>query len=197
MKTLPSPNDYHLAAAEGWLGLDDWQEALGEYEQIDAAWRAHPDVLQVFYLIQAAAQCWDQALLIAQQILTAYPERSFGWLQTAFTLNKLGQTREAYTTLLNALEHFPKEVLIRYNLACFASKIGNFGDAWNWLDKTFELGAPKELQDIALTDPDLRPLWDKMGASHFAPSLAIHWLAIGTPDGETETDLIGGLFNKR
>jgi tetratricopeptide (TPR) repeat protein len=196
MNSLPTPYNHYLDAAEGWLGLGDWQEALHEYEKIDSAFRADPDVLQTFYLIQAGAKYWDQALVIAHQLLAVDPERPFGWIQTAYSLNKLGRTEEAYHTLLKALERFPKEVLIRYNLACFASKIGNLGDAWNWLDKTFELGAPKELQSIALEDPDLQPLWEKMGASHFAPSLAIRWLAISTLN-DSEIDLIQGLDNKR
>jgi len=177
MKTLPTPDSFFLAAAEGWLGLGNWREAESEFHRISPAFQDHPDVVRVSYLIAAEADNWKKAIKSAQKLTTLSPENPFGWIQTAFSLDKLGQTKEAYDFLLNALERFPNDILIRYNLACFAARSGNLGLAWQWLDKTFALGVPQELKDIAVNDNDLKPLWLKMSASHFAPSVAIRFLA--------------------
>ncbi len=34
-KSLDSPDNYHLSAAIGWLGLGNWQEANEELEMIE------------------------------------------------------------------------------------------------------------------------------------------------------------------
>jgi hypothetical protein len=46
VKSLRPPDSHHLQAAEGWIGLGNYAEANDELEQIAAANRAHPDVLQ-------------------------------------------------------------------------------------------------------------------------------------------------------
>lgn len=177
MKTLPTPDSFFLSAAEGWLGLGNWHEAESEFLRISPAYQDHPDVVRISYLISAEADDWGKAIKSARKLMVISPENPFGWIQTAFSLDKLGQTKEAYDFLMDSLERFPNDILIRYNLACFAARNGNLGLAWQWLDKTFALGIPQELKDVAAQDRDLEPLWLKMNASHFAPSVAIRFLA--------------------
>jgi hypothetical protein len=47
VKLLRPPDTLHLRAAQGWLGLDDHLAANEVLEQISAANRTHPDVLQL------------------------------------------------------------------------------------------------------------------------------------------------------
>jgi len=56
MKALQPPDSLHLQAAEGWIGLGDYAAANDELEQIAAANRAHPDVLQLRWRIYAHAE---------------------------------------------------------------------------------------------------------------------------------------------
>ena len=165
--TIQPPDSHRLAAVEGWLGLGDWQEAEREWLQIDKELYYHPDVQQAHYLICAAAGRWDVAIEIAVTLTELTPDRPFGWFQTAFSLNKLNHTGEAYDLLKLVVKRFPKDVLMHYNMACFACKLGNLEEAWRWLVKTFELDAPKGLQSFALQDPDLRPLWEGIELNDF------------------------------
>jgi hypothetical protein len=56
MKALQPPDSLHLRAAEGWIGLGDYRAATEELDQITAANRTHPDVLQLRWFISAEAQ---------------------------------------------------------------------------------------------------------------------------------------------
>jgi hypothetical protein len=47
IQPLEAPDSIHLQAAEGWIVLGNYAEANDELEQIAAANRAHPDVLQL------------------------------------------------------------------------------------------------------------------------------------------------------
>ena len=51
MKKLEPPDSHHLEAAEGWLGLGNWNEANEELEKISAPARAHPSVLEMRFHI--------------------------------------------------------------------------------------------------------------------------------------------------
>ena len=51
VKPLQPPDTFHLQAAQGWMELGNHEEANEELELIDAPLRAHPDVLEVRWLI--------------------------------------------------------------------------------------------------------------------------------------------------
>src|SRR4030095_11300842 len=57
--------------------------------------------------------------------------------------------------LLNAETKFPKEAIIKYNLACYCCQLGEIENAKNHLEKAFEIDSTWRLQ--ALDDEDLRP----------------------------------------
>ena len=70
MNPLEPPDSLHLRAAEGWIGLGNYADANEELEQIAAANRAHPDVLQLRWRIYADARKWDACLDIATALTT-------------------------------------------------------------------------------------------------------------------------------
>jgi hypothetical protein len=65
--------------------------------------------------------------------------------------------------LLTVVDKFPKEYIIRYNLACYACQLGNLKEARHWLKKAIDLAGTKEVELMALHDPDLEPLWKEIG----------------------------------
>ena len=75
MKPLEIPDLHHLRAAIGWLELGNHSEANVELENISAALRAHPDVLEVRYEIYAKDKKWDACREIAAALLKQVPER--------------------------------------------------------------------------------------------------------------------------
>jgi hypothetical protein len=148
----------HLQAAEGWLGLGNWQEAKVELEHISPMMRASPEVLQVRYQVYAAGKKWELAAEVSKAISEAVPDSSSGFVQMAFALHELKRTREAWDVLLPVVDKFPDQYLIRYNLACYACQMGDLKAAWQWLEKAIEMAGTGNVKKMALEDPDLEPL---------------------------------------
>ena len=99
MKSPEPPDSHHLTAADGWLGLGNWQEAQSEIEEITPELRMHPDVQEVRWQIQAKAKNWEEAICVAREITQRTPELPFGWIHLAYSLHELRRTQEAYGTL--------------------------------------------------------------------------------------------------
>jgi tetratricopeptide (TPR) repeat protein len=162
VKSLGAPDTFHLSAAIGWLELGDWHEANEELEKITPAFRAHADVLATRLAIYAKAKKWERCVDIGNALVKAIPNRSSGWLQRSFALHELKRTQDAADLLLPAAVLFPKEWLIRYNLACYACQLGKRKEAWEWLEFAFDLSDSKAVKLMALNDPDLETLWTEI-----------------------------------
>lgn len=162
------PSDaLHLQAAEGWIGLGDYAAANEELEQISAACRAHPNVLQLRWRIYAQAGKWDACLDIATALTTMTPERRFGWIHRAHALDKLGRTQEAKDLLDSVVNDFESNATVPYHLARYCAKLGQISQAKQWLGKAL-LGAEAEevekLRRMAMDDPDLAALRGEEGS---------------------------------
>ena len=163
MKELSPPDLLHLRAAEGWLELGNQIEAFEELELISPRLRVHPDVLELRWQIYAKEKKWEACADIARAIAKLAPSRPHGWIHLAFSLHELKRTREAKEVLLPVVDKFPEESAMRYNLACYECQLGNLEGAKLLLEKTFESGDAKQMKLMALHDPDLEPLWKKIG----------------------------------
>ena len=163
IKKLPHPDNKYLDAAEGWLELGNWKEANEELENITPQLRAHPFVLEVRYKIFEAAGRWDGAVEIARTMSKSLPDNPWGYFHLAFSLHELKRTQEAYDALKPVVDKFPKEHLMRYNLACYSCQLGKLKEAFGWIVKAIDLAGKKDIRLMALDDPDLEPLWIKIG----------------------------------
>jgi Flp pilus assembly protein TadD len=161
MQSLEAPDIHYYRAAVGWLELGVPAEARAELDLIPRALQQHPDVLEVRWLIASSEQRWDDALQYARSLLHAAPERSSGWLHQAYALRRApkGNLQQAWEALLPAFTKFPTEPTIAYNLSCYACQMENLDGARAWLKRAAALGRKDEIKSMALTDPDLRPLW--------------------------------------
>ena len=162
MKPLGHPDSFHLQAARGWLELGNPLEANEELEKISPALGVHPDVLEVRWQISAKAKKWEACVDLAEGLIALAPDNPFGWIHRSFALHELKRTQEAWDNLIRVTKKFPEEPIILYNLSCYACKLGNLQDALNWLQKAFAIGDPTKVKLMALVDPDLEPLWDRI-----------------------------------
>jgi tetratricopeptide (TPR) repeat protein len=165
LKSLGPPDSHHLQASIGWLGLGNWQEANEELEKIAPALRGHPDVLEIRFEIYAKAGKWDFAVEIGRVLIQMHPEKPQFWITQAYAVRRMptGGIPQAKEILGKAQLLFPKEPLFAYNLACYESQLGNLQAAWKWLEGAIGLGDPKMVKLMVLQDPDLEPLWAKIG----------------------------------
>ena len=160
-----SPRDQiFLNAAEGWLGLGDHLAANEELENISAALRAHPRVLELRLEVYWAAEKWAACFEIAHSLVKIMPDNAHAWIGRSFALHCLKRTQEAYDFLLPASDRFPKNWTLPYNLACYCSQLNRLDEAANWFKKAMTINE-KTVQLEALADPDLKPLWDSMSGT--------------------------------
>ena len=162
MKPIEPPDTHHLLAAQGWLGLGNHVEADAELARISPALRNHPDVLEASWGVHAAKKNWPLCVETAAELVKLAPDRPEGWIHRSYALHELGKTMEAAALLERAVDLFPGEWLIRYNMACYACRMENEREALDWLRKAMKLGDAKRIRQMALEDPDLEPLRRKI-----------------------------------
>jgi tetratricopeptide (TPR) repeat protein len=81
----------------------------------------------------------------------------------AYALHELKRTEEARAVLLPVADKFTDNHTIPYNLACYECQLGNLKEARDWLSKAIDLAGKDDVRAMALEDPDLEPLWAKIG----------------------------------
>ena len=164
MTNLEPPDIFFLSAAVGWMELGVHAEAESELAKIAAERQCHPDVLEVRWALLAEAKRWDAALEIARALLKIAPRQSSAWLHQAYALRRAanGGLQAAWDALLPASEKFPREPTIPYNLSCYACQLEQLDEARIWLRRAFKLGDKEKMKEMALSDADLRPLWEEI-----------------------------------
>jgi tetratricopeptide (TPR) repeat protein len=165
MKPLEKSDSFHLQMAIGWLGLGNHLEAKRELENITPESLVDPDVLRARWLVYAEAEKWDLALEIARALVQIAPDYPNGWIKQALSLRYIpgAGAEQAWNALLPVANKFPLEPEIPYDLACYATQIGKFTEAKDWLRRAFAVGDADAIKRKALKDPDLDPLWNEIG----------------------------------
>ena len=163
MKPLESPDSFHALSAQGWLELGNLEEANAELENIAPAMRAHPEVLEIRWLIHAKANKWEACLDIADAITKLLPENPLGWIHRSVALHALKRTAEARDSLLLVISIFKDNQVMHYNLACYECRLGHLKQAMRWLERAIDMEGKKDVRLTALEDPDLEPLWAQIG----------------------------------
>jgi predicted Zn-dependent protease len=165
-RKLEPPATHHLSAAIGWLELGLPAEARAELAQVSAAFQDHPDVLEARWMVAAEEKQWEEGLQVARALLQQAPQRSSGWLHQAYALRRVpgGTVAKAWEALLPASEKFPKELVIPYNLSCYACQMQQLDTARLWLKRAGAIGGNDRIKSMALQDADLEPLWPEIKA---------------------------------
>lgn len=164
MTKLDPPDSHFVSAAIGWLGLGNCAEARLELAQVSQEHQNLPQVLEVRWEICVGEARWEEAVVVARQLLQEAPERPSGFLHLAYALRRApdGTVRKAWEALLPAFNKFPKSPLIPFNLSCYACQLNQLDAARVWLKRAFVIGGKDKMKGLALSDTDLKPLWDEI-----------------------------------
>lgn len=161
--------DVHLVrAAHGWLELNLPNEAEAELAQLSPAAQTHPLVLQALWQLHAHQHRWALAHTVAELLVQTYPGDVNGWVHRAYAARRKegGGLQAAWDALRPAVDLFPDETIVPYNLACYACQMGNLDAARHWLGRAREIAgkhkAREAIQQMALADPDLAPLREEV-----------------------------------
>ena len=149
---------YHnLRAAQGFLELGDPDSAWEELELIPAEERANSLVLRMRVYIYREKKKWMEMAEVSRHLTEIDPNQSEHWTNKAWAERRhLGLT-QAEQTLLQALEKFPEDALIHYNLACYACVSGRIDEGKQRLETALRIDP--DLKATALEDDDLVRVW--------------------------------------
>jgi Flp pilus assembly protein TadD len=145
-----------LLAATGYLELDMLGDAARELDAVPIEHRESPDVIGIRLSLAMAVKDWPLAAELAQHMVTVQPDEPSWWINLAYSVRRCQSIELAEEILLQAAIQHPKEVMIHFNLACYASVTGRLAIASERLQQAIALN-PK-IRALALEDEDLLPL---------------------------------------
>jgi tetratricopeptide (TPR) repeat protein len=157
---LEPPDQQHWQAAVGYVELGMFQEANDQLENIDPFNRAAPEVLAVRMAVYHGLKKWQLMQQVAKRLAEFQPNDIQWTISWAYATRRADSIQAAKEILSNAEPKFPKEEIIKYNLACYCCQLGEIENDKNYLKKAFEIDSSLRLQ--ALDDEDLRPIWDSL-----------------------------------
>ncbi|MDA1277498.1 MAG: tetratricopeptide repeat protein [Verrucomicrobia bacterium] len=159
MQELEPPDSFHVSAVMGWLELGSIAEAKEEFEKIQESYRDCPEVLEAEWRLASAVKDWEAALKVAQRHVLSDPDNPNGWINQSYSLHEMMRTQEAWDRLWSVAERFSKLGVLHYNLACYACQLGHEDVAKKCLNLAIQCQNKGQIKRMALTDPDLQPLW--------------------------------------
>jgi hypothetical protein len=157
---LESPDLQRWRAAVGYVELQMFEDANDELEKIDPFARAVPEVLAVRIAVYHGLQKWELMREIAKRLVDFQPDDVQWTISLAYATRRADSIQAAKDILLNAESKFPKEGIIKYNLACYFCQLQDIENGRNYLEKAFEIDS--NWRKAALDDADLKPLWDSL-----------------------------------
>jgi|GraSoiStandDraft_24_1057298.scaffolds.fasta_scaffold176939_2 hypothetical protein len=145
-----------IRAAEGWLGLGDYNSASEELDCLPAHAAIHFEVLKIRCAIYRKAKRWNDLQTLAESCCEIFPNVIAFWLDVARALDAKGQTEEAIAQLLVVKDRFPMSDAIAYYFACFLAKLDRIEEARAWLSCAFKYADNvRKLKLRALEQPEL------------------------------------------
>ena len=156
----------HLDAAQGWIGLNLYQEAQAELAKASPFAKMLVEYMEIQSVIHAANHQWRKSLEYAEAMIIEEPDNEFGYQFRADAIRHLKGAAVAYENLAGVIGKFPASPLVKYNLGCYACVGGKLFSARRLLVQTFRLAQVTDnvifFRNLAQTDEDLRPLWPEI-----------------------------------
>ncbi|HEY5706905.1 MAG TPA: hypothetical protein VIS96_15180 [Terrimicrobiaceae bacterium] len=147
-----------VLASSGYLELGMLEDAEKELEEIAPGDKNRNEVLGIRVALYMAGKKWNLAAAIASHLVKVEPENAGWWINLAYSVRRSESVEKAEAILLRAQGIHPKDALIAFNLACYASVTVRFEEAKARLQHAIALD--KGVRALAIADEDLRPLWD-------------------------------------
>jgi tetratricopeptide (TPR) repeat protein len=150
------PASVTVAYARGYLALGLPAAAAQELGRTVASDRGAPEVAEVWIDLHLERRAWRRLAGVAESLRNTHPERERGWVFGAYAARELGRVEEAAAIAVAGAKRHPGNALIRFNLGCYLSLLGDLDGAERQLREAVRL-APAFAED-ARSDPDYEAL---------------------------------------
>lgn len=146
-----------IHAAIGFLELGMPDDAWEELDSLPPGQRDVADVRELRISIAMRLEKWQAARIDAETMAGRHPDNPSWWISWAYALRREKSIHEARGILLQAAELHPGEPMIFYNLACYASVLGELEEARGLLERV--IAEDSTFREMAMKDPDLIPVF--------------------------------------
>lgn len=145
-----------LESTKGYIDLSMHEEAWNSLDTLPDDKKDRAEVIEMRIIIRLNQKDLDSALQLCHELCRNYPENHAGYIQGAYCLHELGNTKEAQEHLQSGPASLRQEPVYFYNLCCYDLSLGKEDAAAAWLNRAFEM-SPGYAEE-ALKDPDLEPI---------------------------------------
>src|SRR6266849_8847122 len=129
-------------------------DANEELEKVDPYERAAPEILALRVAIYRGLEKWELMAAISKRLVAFQPDDVQWMVSFAYAVRRANSIEAAKEILLEAEQKFPKEAVIKYNLACYFCQLRDLETAKIYLKRAFEIDTNWQLE--ALEDEDLK-----------------------------------------
>ncbi len=154
--TLPVQIARTIRAADGYLDLKLVEDAVLELKGVPTDYHQDRRYLTVVYRLCQLTDDWTRGRDVSKTLWTQHAEDVDAWVNYAYAVRRAESIEAAREILVTALDQFPEEAIISYNLGCYECQLGALDDARAYLLAAFTLSPG--LRDFALQDADLERL---------------------------------------
>jgi len=160
MTKIPDQFLWRLERSDGYMDLRMWDRARAELESIPEAYRDTLEYQRLTMRFALEQQNWPEAMTLGERLCRREPGSAGHWIQLAYAARRARGIEAARSILLRALQQFPEEPIIPFNLACYECQLGHREAAINYLSRAEKL--EPLCRAMALEDDDLEPLWPEL-----------------------------------
>jgi tetratricopeptide (TPR) repeat protein len=147
-----------VTAASGFAELGLYQEAVEELENLPDYTKDDIPVLATWLQIYQSWGKWSEAAAVSERLIEKAPDEADWYIALGFAVRRAQSLAAAEVILTAALQKFPGNGTLHFNLACYHAQLGNLDKARLYLQGAIAI--EENFRTMALTDPDLRPLRD-------------------------------------
>lgn len=143
----------HWSRAIGYLKLEMFEQAETELQAFpnEPCWDKRRRTILV--QIWQSRENWEEMRKFAHGLRIEFPENVDWWIADAYATRRTHTIEEAREILLEGLVHHYENATIRFNLACYACKLGSKGECLDFLKEAAKRDERYKL--MAMEDEDL------------------------------------------
>jgi tetratricopeptide (TPR) repeat protein len=147
---------HHLFAAQGYIELEMFEEAVTEMERIPAYFQHERDVLIGWVALYQHWGKWKECREVAERLCQLDPNNLDWTISLAYATRRSHGLEHARVILQSVAIRFPENAVVQFNLACYAAQLGHLNEARERLEQAVRLD--ERFAVLAQTDPDLEPI---------------------------------------
>ena len=145
-----------VTAASGFAELGLYQEAVEELEELPESSKDDIPVLATWLQVYQSWGKWSEAAAVAERLIQKDPDSADWYIALAYAIRRAQSLAAAEVILCAAVQKFPGNATIHFNLACYYAQLSNLDKARSYLQRAIAMDT--SLKTMALNDPDLQPL---------------------------------------